>query len=124
MAHFVQFSTADGGMILVEAADNDEVLSSEGLVKASISEKIRHTVIEARGTFEDTVMEAVRRNADAFVRTMHTLEEPPTEAELVFGVNVMGEAGYSAVVKAGAESSYTVTLTWKREKEAQESKLA
>jgi hypothetical protein len=122
MARFVQFPTIDGGTILVEAAGEEEVLQSEGVVKAGLSEKVHHTVLQARETFEEAVMETVRRNADAFVRTMRTLAEPPSEAELAFGVKVTGEAGYSAVAKAGAESSYTVTLTWKRDKEEKESK--
>ena len=61
------------------------------------------------------MMEIVRRNAEAFVRTMLALSDPPNEAQISFGVNAAAEGGYTAIAKVSAESSYMVTLTWKRE---------
>jgi len=124
MAYFVEFPTTDGGTILVEVAGEEDGADQEGVIKARLGEKVQHAVLAVRETFEETMMQAVRRNADAFVQTMRSLSEPPTEAELVFGIKAIGEAGYAAVAKAGAESSYTVTLTWKREMEDKDSKQA
>ena len=120
MTQYIQFPTADGGTILVEVEAKEEKVS--GLVKAGLGEKVQEAVVKVRDTFEATMMEAVRRNAEAFIKTMRALSDPPAEAEISFGVNAAAEAGYAAVGKAGGESSYTVTLTWKREKE--ESKKA
>jgi len=120
MTRYIQFPTADGGTILVEVEAKEE--KTEGLVKAGLAEKVEEAIVKVRDTFEATMMEAVRRNAEAFIKTMRSLSDPPAEAEISFGVNAAAEAGYSAVGKAGGESSYTVTLTWKRDK--QESKKA
>jgi hypothetical protein len=89
-------------------------------VKAGLGDKVQEAVVKIRDTFESTMMETVRRNAEALVRTMRTLSDSPTEAEMSFGVNAVAEAGYSTVAKASGESSYTVTLTWKRETEEKE----
>jgi len=118
MTQYIQFPTADGGTILVEVEAKEEKF--EGLVKAGLGDKVQAAVVQVRDTFEGTMMETVRRNAEAFVRTMHTLSDPPAEAEITFGVNAAAEAGYSAIAKASGESSYTVTLTWKREESKKE----
>lgn len=117
MTQYIQFPTADGGTILVEVEAEEEKVT--GLVKAGLGDRLREAVVEVRDTFEATMMETVRRNAEAFIQTMRTLSDPPAEAEISFGVNAAAEAGYSAVAKASGESSYTVTLTWKREEEAE-----
>ncbi|MFQ5856205.1 MAG: CU044_2847 family protein [Anaerolineae bacterium] len=111
MTQYIQFPTADGGTILVEVAEKPE-----GLVKAGLGEKVQEGIVKVRDTFEATIMETVRRNAEIFIQTMQTISDPPAEAEITFGVKAAAEAGYSAIAKASGESSYTVTLTWKREK--------
>jgi hypothetical protein len=115
MTQYIQFPTADGGAFLVEVEAKEERVT--GLVKAGLGEKVQEAVVKVRDTFESTMMETVRRNAEAFIKTMQALSDPPAEAEIAFGVNAAAEAGYSAVGKASGESSYTVTLTWKREAE-------
>lgn len=115
MTQYIQFPTADGGSILVEVEAEEE--KTRGLVKAGLGDKVQDAVVKVRDTFEATMMESVRRNAEAFIQTMRSLSDPPAEAEISFGVNAAAEAGYSAVAKASGESSYTVTLTWKREEE-------
>jgi hypothetical protein len=114
MTQYIQFPTGDGGTVLVEIEAKEE--KTEGLVKAGLAEKVEEAVVRARDTFEMTMMETVRRNAEAFIQTMTALSDPPAEVEITFGVNAVAEAGYSAIAKAGGESSYTVKLTWKREK--------
>jgi hypothetical protein len=115
VTQYIQFPTDDGGTILVEVEAKEEKVA--GLVKAGLGDKVQDAVVKVRDTFEATMMETVRRNAEAFIKTMQSLSDPPAEAEIAFGVNAAAEAGYSAVGKASGESSYTVTLTWKREAE-------
>lgn len=115
MTQYIQFPTTDGGSMLVEV--EAEKAQTQGLVKAGLGDRVQDAVVKVRDTFEATMMETVRRNAEAFIQTMRGLSDPPVEAEISFGVNAAAEAGYSAVAKASGESSYTVTLTWKREKE-------
>ena len=111
MACYIQFLTADGGIILVEVESEKAV----GLVKAGLGAKVQEAIVEVRDTFEETMMETVRRNAEIFIQTMCSLSNSPHEAEITFGVNASGEAGYSAIAKASAEANYTAKLTWKRE---------
>lgn len=113
MTQYIQFPTADGGTILVEVEGEEP---AQGLVKAGLGEKVQEGIVKVRDTFEATIMETVRRNAEAFIRTMQTISDPPAEAEITFGVKAAAEAGYSAIAKASGESTYTVTLTWKRER--------
>lgn len=113
MAQYLRFPTVAGGAILVEVEEKEEKIA--GMVKAGLGEKVQKTVIEVQDTFEATMMETVRRNAEAFVRTMLALPVPPDEALLSFGVNAVAEAGCTAIAKVSGEASYLVTLTWKQE---------
>jgi hypothetical protein len=115
MTQYIQFPTEDGSTILVEVEAKEEKVA--GLVKAGLGDKVEETIVKVRDTFEATMMETVRRNSEAFIKTMHSLSDPPAEAEISFGVNAAAEAGYSAIGKASGESNYTITLTWKRENE-------
>lgn len=118
MTQYIQFPMADGDTILVEVSAKEEKVA--GLVKAGLGEKVKEAVVKVRDTFEETMLETVRRNVEAFVKMMRDLPDPPAEAELTFGVNAAAEAGYSAIAKASGESSYTIKLTWKQEKEKPE----
>lgn len=115
MKQYIQFPTEDGGTVLVEVEAKEEQVT--GLVKAGLGDKVEETIVQVRDTLEATMMTTVRRNAEAFLKTMRALSDPPEEAEISFGVNAAVEAGYSAIGKASGESNYTVKLTWKREKE-------
>jgi len=115
MTQYIEFPTEDGGTILVEVEAKEEEIT--GLVKAGLGEKVENAVVKVRDTLEATMMKTVRRNAEAFLKTMRALSDPPAEAEISFGVNAAVEAGYSAIAKASRESNYTVTLTWKQETE-------
>ena len=118
MTRYIQFTADDGGIILLEAED-EEVLTQKGVVKAGLKEKVQEAVVQAQATFEEAIMDTVGRNADAFIQTLRALPDPPDEAEITFGLKGTGEAGNAAVAKAGAEGNYTVKLIWKQEKASQ-----
>lgn len=115
MTQYIQFPTEDGGTILVEVEAKEEKVT--GLVKAGLGDKVEEAIVKVRDTFEATMMETVRRNTESFIRTMQSLSDPPAKAEISFGVNAAAELGYSAIGKASGESSYTVKLTWTRDRE-------
>jgi hypothetical protein len=123
MTRYIQYSTADGGAVLVEveaAESMEETTSTEDLVKAGVidemEKKTKEVIDRAKDTFEDG-LEVVRRNADAFIRKLSGLADPPDEVEVAFGLKATGEAGNFAVAKVGMEANYTVKLVWKREGE-------
>ncbi len=115
MTRYVEFQTADGGIILVEIEREDEMVET-GVVKAGLTDKAEQVFTKARDTFEGAMMNSVRRNAEAFIQVMDELPKPPNEAELMFGLKATGD-GDVAVVKTGAEATYGVKLTWKRQLE-------
>ena len=115
MSNYIQYTTEDGAIILVEAAvEPDE--DHSGVVRAGLKEKAGETVVQAKATFEEG-LETVRHSADAFMKKLRDLSDPPDEVEMTFGLKATGEVGNFAVAKAGAEANYTVKLTWKREDE-------
>jgi hypothetical protein len=118
MTHYIEFKTEDGGTILVEAAEEETY--QPGVVKAGLVDKAKETVAQAQASFEDG-LEVVRRNAAAFIKKVRDLSDPPDEVEVSFGLKATGEVGNFAVANVGAEASYTVTLTWKREEEKKNS---
>jgi hypothetical protein len=111
MPNYIQFETEDGAAILVEVAA--EELEEPGVVPAGATEK---AIAKAQATFEQG-LELVRHNANAFIRKLKDLSDPPNEVEMSFGLKATGEVGNFAVAKAGAEANYTVKLTWKRNEE-------
>ena len=117
MTDYIQFTTEDGGTILVETAEKETV--QPGVVKAGLKQEAEKAVAKAQATFEQG-LEIVRHNATAFIKKVRGLSDPPDEVEMTFGLKATGEAGNFAVAKAGAEANYTVKLTWKREKKDKE----
>jgi hypothetical protein len=113
MTRYVEYRTTDGGTIMVEVEEEKEPVET-AIVNAGITDKAVERVVQARDTFEGAMMDAVRRNAQAFIETMDELSKSPDEAELIFGLKATAE-GDAAVVKIGAEATYGVKLTWKRE---------
>jgi len=117
MTRYIQFDTADGESMLVEVAE-ERVETPSGVVKAGLvgdaAQKAGEAVVHARATFEAAIMDTVRRNAESFIQKMNALSTPPDEAEISFGIKATGEVGNAAIVKGGAEATYTVTLKWKK----------
>jgi len=119
MTDYIQFKTEDGATILVEAAAEADVYQS-GVVRAGLKEKAGETIARAKASFEEG-LEVIRHNAKAFIKKVRDLPDPPDEVEVTFGLQATGEVGNFAVAKVGTEASYTVTLTWKREKKERRS---
>lgn len=68
----------------------------------------------AQSGFEEAVRRAVSVNARAFLAAANSLEEPPAEMELTFGLKATGEVGNLAVGRVAGESNYQVRMTWRR----------
>ena len=107
MRQLVQFPLEDGGSILVEV----EMPEGTGMVPAARGEVAQR----AQQTFE-AALEKVRPAAQAIIKKLRALHDPPDEIEVEFGLKMSAEAG-AVVAAAGVEANYKVTLTWKRETE-------
>jgi hypothetical protein len=112
MPQYIEYSTATGDKILVEV-EGQAAPSRGGVVEAGIGDTARTVIVKAQMSFEGAVMDAMVRNARAFIQKMSELDPAPDEAELSFGLKATAE-GNVAVVKTGTEAAYGVKLTWKR----------
>ncbi len=106
MKHLVEFSLEDGGSILVEV----EGPEMGGMVPVSRGEGVPE---KARQSFE-AALDKVRPAAQAIIKKLRSLHDPPDEIEVEFGLKMSAEAG-ALIAAAGVEANYKVTLTWKRE---------
>lgn len=127
MANYLQFATKDGQPFLVEVdeplpaemraghdGDADEFDLDDGEVQVSMSGAARQAMGVAKNTF-DEALDIVKSNATAFIGKINELPNPPDEVSISFGLKGTCELGGAFVVaKAGAEASYTVTLTWNK----------
>jgi hypothetical protein len=114
MAHYIEFKTANGDSVLVEA-DITEVTPPPGVVKAGLGDKVKETIAAAQDTLEDAMGRAIGHNVQSIIEAVQSLPKSPTEIEITFGLKATGEIGNVAVGKAGGEVNYTVKLAWKPE---------
>ncbi|MBW4579617.1 MAG: hypothetical protein KME42_08605 [Tildeniella nuda ZEHNDER 1965/U140] len=119
MTQYIEFKTADNSTFLIEV-DTAETLPSKGVAKAGLKEKVQSAVATAQTTFEKAVEEVVKHNVQAFINSMRSLSDPPTEVEISFGLKATGEAGNIAIGKLGSEMNYSVKLAWKPEHKSQQ----
>ncbi len=113
MARYVEFPTESGDTILIEM----EEAETSGIRKAGISPE--DLVERADKTFEQA-LSSLRVSAQAIVRTVSGLAQPPDEVEVTFGLKIAGEVNALAVAKAGGDATYTVKMTWKNRRTVEE----
>ena len=107
MKELVEFKLEDGGTIFVEV----EMPEEGGMVPASAMRGVQQ---KARQTFE-AALETIRPAAQAIIRKLRALHDPPDEIEVEFGLKMGAETG-DVIAAAAMEANYKVTLTWKQEK--------
>lgn len=113
MTQYIQFANDDGSTILIQV-EEEEVSPPPGLVKAGLADKVKETVGVAQSTFQEAIKKTIKHNADAFIESVQSLSEPPTEMEVTFGLKMTGEAGNVAICKGSGQVNYCVKLTWKQ----------
>jgi len=98
----VEFPLESGDSILVEV---DEISDRIGLGD-EIAEK-------AKNTFE-SALNAIKPVANTVINKLHSLNQPPDEVEVKFGIKMT--AGLGAIIASGnGEFNYEITLKWKQE---------
>ena len=111
MTRYIEFPTENGDTILIEV----EAVEAPGIRKAGISPE---DLIERAGKTFEQALSSLRASAQAIVRTVSGLAQPPDEVEVTFGLKIAGEVSALAVAKAGGDATYTVKMTWKRKERA------
>lgn len=117
MSKYIKFQTSEGSSILIEVEES-EVLAPSGVVKVGLLQKVQEAgtsaVTTAQAGFEQALDQILRPNAEAFVRSIRSISDPPSEIEIAFSLKITGELGNIAICKAGGEANYSVKLSWKQ----------
>ncbi len=109
MVRYVEFHTEDGSTILIEV----EEAEAPGIRRAGISPE---DLVERADKTLEQALGSLRASAQAIVRTVSGLAQPPDEVEVTFGLKIAGEVNALAVAKAGGDATYTVKMTWKNKR--------
>lgn len=106
-------------MPTTQIEENDEVI----LVDLQPAPGVRQVSLDAKDLAEkskmalDNAMKSVRGMAKKAVKTLKDIpiSERPTSMSVSFGLKLTAE-GNAVVAKAGAETSFTVTMSWEHKK--------
>lgn len=107
MNRLVEFKLSEESSILVEV---DE-LESPGLSPVAV--RPGRVAAEAQKTFEQALDKLdLDTMASILKKKLGEMREPANEVEVSFGVKLSGQIG--AVITAGAEATYQITLKWNK----------
>jgi hypothetical protein len=102
----VEFPLDQGGSIVVEVDEPPAGAVTRGLGKDRSS-----LVEEADKTFEDATA-AVTPAARSLIARLRSIDDPPDEVAIQFGVQLSAQAG-AFIASVAAEANFTVSMTWR-----------
>ena len=108
MAELAQFALNGGGVVVVETDAADT--SARRVMRGASPEA---TIATASATFE-SALQTVRSAAEGILNQLRSLQQPPDEVAVEFGVKMSAEAG-AVIAKASTEANFKINLTWKKE---------
>jgi hypothetical protein len=102
------------GNIFVEisAAVPQSAVVSQGPIKAGIQSAVVNVLEQTREKAAQALTSAVRAHVALVYGALSGLPEPPTEAEISFGLKFTAE-GNIALAKLSGELNYEIKMTWK-----------
>jgi len=107
MKRLVEFSLDQGGSVLVEVDD-----PPAGPVMRGLGKDRSALVEEADKTFEDATA-AVTPAARNLIARLRSIDDPPDEIEVEFGVQLSAQTG-AFIASVAAEANFRVSITWRR----------
>ena len=107
MKRLVEFPLEQGGSVLVEV---DELPT--GPVTRGLGKNRSALVEEANETFEDATA-AVTPAARSLIARLRSIDDPPDEIGIQFGMQLSAQAG-AFIASVAAEANFTVSMTWRR----------
>ena len=109
MKRLVEFPLDQGGSVLVEVDEPPAgPVTRGGLVKDRSA-----LVVEADKTFEDATA-AVTPAARSLIARLRSIEHPPDEVGIQFGVQLSAQTG-AFIASVAAQANFTVSMTWRRQ---------
>jgi len=108
MKRLVEFPVDQGGSVLVEIDEPPAGPTMRGLGndRSALVEK-------ANKTFEDATA-AVTPAARSLIARLSSIENPPTEVGIEFGVQLSAQSG-AFIASVAAEANFKVSMTWRRQ---------
>ena len=107
MKRLVEFRLDQGGSVLVEVDEPSSGPATRGLGKD------RSTLVEqADKTFEDATA-AVTPAASSLITRLRSLDDPPDEVSVQFGVQLSAQTG-AFIASVAAEANFSVSMIWRR----------
>jgi hypothetical protein len=111
MKRLVAFSLDQGGSVLIEVDEPPAGPVTRGLGKDRTA-----LVEEADKTFEDATA-AVTPAARSLLARLRSIDDPPDEVGIVFGVQLSAQTG-AFIASVAAQANFTVSMTWRRQQGA------
>jgi hypothetical protein len=103
----VEFQLDQGGSVLVEVDESPAGAVTRGLGKDRSS-----LVEEADKTFEDATA-AVTPAARSLIARLRSIDDPPDEVGIQFGVQLSAQTG-AFIASVAAQANFAVSMTWRR----------
>lgn len=108
MKRLVEFPLDQGGSVVIEVDDPVAGVVTRGLGKD------RTSLVEAADkSFEDATA-AVTPAARSLLARLRSIEDPPDEIGIVFGVQLSAQTG-AFIASVAAQANFTVSMTWRRQ---------
>jgi len=107
MKRLVEFPLDQGGSVLIETDEPPAGPTMRGLGKD------HSTLVEqADKTFEDATA-AVTPAARSLIARLQSIDDPPDEVGVEFGVQLSAQTG-AFIASVAAEANFRVSMTWRR----------
>ena len=107
MKRLVEFPLDQGGSVLIEVEE-----PPAGPVTRGFGKDRTALVEQADKTFEDATA-AVTPAARSLLARLRSIDDPPDEIGIAFGVQLSAQAG-AFIASVAAEANFTVSMTWRR----------
>jgi hypothetical protein len=108
MKRLVEFPLDHGGSVLIEIDEPPAGLTTRGLGKDRSS-----VIEEADKTFEEATA-AVTPAARSLITRLRSIEDPPDEVTIEFGVQLSAQTG-AFIASVAAAANFRVSLIWRRQ---------
>jgi hypothetical protein len=106
MKHLVEFALDHGGSVLVEVNEPSAGPTMRGLGKDASA-----LVEQADKTFDGAIA-AVTPAARSLIARLRSIDDPPDEVGIEFGVQLSAQTG-AFIASVAADANFKISMTWR-----------
>ena len=110
MKRLVEFPLEQGGSVMIEVEE-----PAAGPVTRGVGRDRTALVEAADKSFEDATA-AVTPAAQSLLARLRSIDDPPDEIGIVFGVQLSAQTG-AFIASVAAQANFTVSMTWRRQQD-------